>query len=236
MRFRALTRAVVAVALGFLVTGTLTVSAQDVQEPTSSNLPPVRAMTIALHRCGPATLSTSDANCLGFTGKDILSDPSIFVVGFENNKELNEKHVFQILTEFDLSQVTVGPNSLVDAATLTYSEVSTTRRSPSGDSEYGILPSCNTRLRVPVGRLETARTDRMILTLPALTAGMTPGTTGDLGTWNVLPQVKAWLENGEKRAELVLEAADLSGDVREMEMCISYLTDVSLTIQTSPKP
>jgi hypothetical protein len=235
MRFRALTRTVVAVALGFLVTGTLTVSAQDVQEPTSSTLTPVQAQTIALHRCGSAALSTSDANCLGFTAREILSDPSIFVVGFENNKELNEKHVFQILTELDLSQVTVGPNSQVDAATLTYSEVSTTRRSPSGDSEYGILPSCNTRLRVPATRLET-RTDQLMLTLPALTAGMTPATTAESGTWNVLPQVKSWLSNGEKKGILVLEADDRSDDVHEMAMCISYLTDVSLTIQVSPKP
>jgi hypothetical protein len=235
MRFRALARAVVAVALGVLVTGTLTVSAQDAQEPTSSNLTPVQATTIALHRCGSASLSTSDANCLGFTAREILSDPSIFVVGFENNKELNEKHVFQVLTEFDLSQVTVDPNSQVDAATLAYSEVSTTRRSPSGESEYGILPSCNTRLRVPATKRET-RTDQLMLTLPALTAGMTPATTAESGTWNVLPQVKSWLGNGEKKGALVLEADDLSDDVREMEMCISYLTDVSLTIQVSPKP
>jgi hypothetical protein len=235
MRFRAVARAVVAVALGFLVAGTLTVSAQEVQAPTNSNLTPVRAQTIALHRCGSAKLSTDAANCLGFTAKEILADPSIFVVGFENNNELNEKHVFQILTEFDLSQVIVGPNSQVDAATLTYSEVSTTRRSPSGDSEYGILPSCNTRLREPFPRLD-ARTDGTMMTLPALTAGMTPATTAEAGTWNVLPEVKSWLSEGHTKAMLVLEADDRSDDVREMAMCISYLTDVSLTIQVSPKP
>jgi hypothetical protein len=235
MGFRALARAVVAVAVGVLATGALTASAQGDEEPASSNLTPVHTTTIALHRCGSAQLSTDDANCLGFTAKEILSDPSIFVVGFENNKELNEKHVFQVFTEFDLSQITVDPDSQVDAATLTYSEVSTTRRSPSGESAYGILLSCNTRLRVPATRSETPA-DRLMLTLPALTAGMTPATTAEAGAWNVLPQVKSWLGNGEKKGTLVLEASDLSDDVHEMEMCVSYLTDLSLAIQVSPKP
>lgn len=236
MGFRALARGLAAVALGTLATGVLTASAaQDVTEPTSFDLRPVQAKTIALHRCGGPTLSTNDVNCIGFSAKEILSDPSIFVVGFENNKDINEKHVFQVAVEFDLTQVTVGPNSEVDFAELMYGEVSTTHRSPAGDSEYGILTSCNTSLGVPATAWD-GRVDRLVQTLPAATAGMVPGTTAESGTWNVLPQVKGWLASGAKKGTLVLGAADQSADVKELAMCLSYMTDISLTVQVAPKP
>jgi hypothetical protein len=235
MRFRALARGFLFVALGSLVMQSVPVSAQGDESPGNFPLTPAQVKTIALHRCGSATLSTNGATCSGFSAADILSDPSIFLVGFENNTDVNEKHVLQTVVEFDLSQVTVEPDSEVDFASLMFSEVSTTRRSPSGESEYGILQSCNTKLGVPVNEWD-GRVDRLVPTLPALTAGMVPATTAESGTWDVLPQVKGWIASGQKKATFVLNADDQSADVREMAMCLSYLTDMSLTVQVSPKP
>ena len=40
--------------------------------------------------------------CLGFDAREARSQPDIFVVGFENNQEPQEKHVLQAVAEFDL--------------------------------------------------------------------------------------------------------------------------------------
>lgn len=232
MRFRSLARGVVAVVFGTIATGALVASAQ---EPGSVTLAPEPAKTIMMHRCGSATLATSAANCLGFSAAEILTDPSIFVVGFESNKDLNEKHVMQLVLQFDLTKVAVGPNQQIEFAELMYSEVSTTKRSAAGDSEYGILETCNTKLGVPTTDWD-GRTDQLVTTRPALTAGGTPGTTAESGTWNVLPQVQAWMAAGAQKGTLVMGADDQSADVREMRMCLSYMVDVSLTVQVSEKP
>ncbi|MCC7368690.1 MAG: hypothetical protein IT306_09715 [Chloroflexi bacterium] len=232
MRVRAVARGVLAAAVAVLSLGSLVVSAQ---EPTSIALTPEPAKTIALHRCGGATLSTATTNCMGFTAGDILTDPSIFVVGFESNKDLAEKHVLQVAMQFDLTKITVGPNQAIDFAELMFSEVSTTKRSAAGESEYGILTSCNTKLGVPTSAWNGS-TDRLIATQPAKTDGMTPATTAESGVWNVLPQVLDWVAAGQQKGVLVLGADDQSADIREMSACLSYLTDAVLTVQVSEKP
>ena len=93
MRFRAIARGALAAVVGALALGSITASAQG---PTSTTLMPEPAKTIALHRCGGATLSSATTNCMGFTAGDILTDPAIFVVGFESNTDVSEKHVLQV--------------------------------------------------------------------------------------------------------------------------------------------
>ncbi|MGE3909737.1 MAG: hypothetical protein AB7K36_10310, partial [Chloroflexota bacterium] len=74
----------------------------------SVSLAPAPAHTIALSRCGTASLSTAAADCRGFDARDIRDDTGTFVLGFENNQELGEKHVLQLILVFDLSQLALG--------------------------------------------------------------------------------------------------------------------------------
>ena len=223
---------VVALVLSTLVSGALVASAQ---ESTSLTLAPSQARTIALSRCGSAGLSTADANCRGFDARDIREGTDIFVVGFENNADLGEKHVLQLVAVFDLTQVTVDPNSEIASASLGYSEGSTTRRSPAGESEYGILPTCNTTLGVPTTEWN-GRVDAIVATRPALTAGVTPASTAEAGAWDVTPQLREWLAAGQQKGTLVLGAVDQSPEIRGQEMCLSYLFDLALNVEIAPKP
>jgi hypothetical protein len=230
MRFLALTGSLVAVALSALVAGTTVVAAQD----SAVTLAPAPARTIALSRCGSAALSTADANCLGFDAREIRESGDIFALGFENNQELGEKHVLQLILVFDLAQIHLDPNSDVGQATLGYSEGSTTRRSATGDEEYGILPTCNTTLGVPTSEW-SGRVDALVATRPALTAGVTPATTGDAGSWDVTPQVREWLRAGQQKGTLVLGGDDQSPDIKGQTMCLSYLFDLGLNVNIVPK-
>jgi hypothetical protein len=85
----------------------------------------------------------------------------------------------------------------VAKAALGYGEGSTTRRSASGESEYGVLPTCNTQLGIAApgwgGGL-----DRVVGTTPAAVVGASGVTTGSFGAWDVTPQVKQWLEGAEQ--------------------------------------
>jgi hypothetical protein len=204
------------------------------QEPTTSTLTPTVAHTIALSRCGAAGLSTADANCRGFDAREVRETPDMFVVGFENDQELGEKHVLQVALTFDLSQIPVDQNSEVTHAVLSYAEASTTRRSASGDSEYGVLQTCNTQLGVPTGDWNGA-VDRILPTRPAQTAGVTPATTGEAGSWDVTPQVKQWLSAGQTKGTLVMRADDESADIHAQSMCLSYLFDLNMGVEVSPK-
>ena len=232
MRFVALVSSLVAVAVGILNTGAPVASAQD---STSSTLAPSQARTIALSRCGSAGLSTAGANCRGFDAREIRESTDTFVLGFENNQELDEKHVLQLIVVFDLSQIPVDPDSEVGKATLGYSEGSTTRRSPEGESEYGVLPTCNTTLGVPTSEWNGS-VDAIVATRPALTAGVAPATTGEVGSWDVTPQIREWLAAGQQKGTLVLGADDQSPDIRGQAMCLSYLFDLGLNVEIAPKP
>jgi hypothetical protein len=231
MRFSALAGSVLVLAFGCLTAGVVTVMAQ---EASITDLAPAQAHTIALSRCGSAGLTTPGANCRGFDAREVRDKPDIFVVGFENNQEINEKHVLQVVTVFDLSQVAVAPDSEVSHATLGYAEGSTTRRSAAGESEYGILPTCNTTLGVPTTEWNGS-TDAIVATRPALTAGVTPATTGSAGAWDVTPQIQAWLAAGQQQGTLVLGADDQSPDIREQTMCLSYVFDLGLHVEVTPK-
>jgi len=231
MRFPGLVVRVAAVALSCLAA----VVPASAQETSTVALTPVKARTIALSRCGSNTLSTSAANCRGFDAREIRESGDIFVVGFENNQEIDEKHVLQLVAVFDLSQIALEPDSTVAHATLGYAEGSTTRRSPAGDSEYGILPTCTTRLGVPIGEWN-GETDALVATRPALIDGAVPATTGEAGSWDVTPQIREWLEAGRQTGTLVMGAEDQSADIRGQSMCLSYLFDLTLNVEVTPKP
>lgn len=232
MRFPVLARGLIAAALGAVAMGSSVVA--SAQEPTSTSLAPSQARTIALSRCGSNGLSTQDANCRGFDAREIRESTDTFVLGFENDKELGEKHVMQLVVVFDLSQIALEPESEVSRAVLGYAEASTTRRSPSGESEYGILPSCNTTLGVPTTEWNGS-TDKILATRPALTAGVTAATTGENGAWDVTPQIREWLAAGQQKGTLVMGADDQSPEIRDQSMCLSYVFDMGLSVEVSPK-
>jgi hypothetical protein len=198
-------------------------------------LTPTQARTIALSRCGGPALSTSDANCRGFDAREVRETPDMFVVGFENNAELSEKHVLQVVAVFDLSQIPMDENKQVTSASFAYGEASTTRRSPDGESEYGVLQTCNTKLGVPTTEWNGS-VSALVATRPAMTAGATPATTGEFGNWDVTPQVRTWLAAGQKKGTLVMSGDDESGDIYGQSMCLSYLFDLGLNVEVAPKP
>jgi hypothetical protein len=200
----------------------------------SVTLMPTQARTIALSRCGGAALSTSEANCKGFDAREVRETPDIFVLGFENNAELSEKHVMQVVVSFDLSQVNIPSDSEVTSSALGYSENSTTRRSAAGDSDYGVLQSCNSKLGVPSTEWNGS-VNALLATRPALTAGVTPATTGGYGYWYVTPQIKDWLAAGQKKATFVMQADDESPNIQAQSMCLSYISDLHLGVDTAPK-
>ena len=104
------------------------------QSGPSVTLTPAQVRTVGQSRCGPPTLSTEGTNCQGFDARQVREQSDIFVVGYENNKDLAEKHVLQVVTVFDLAAARAAPGTEVSAASLHYGEGSTTRRSASGES------------------------------------------------------------------------------------------------------
>ncbi len=118
-------------------------------------------------------------------------------------------------------------------ATLSYSEASTTRRSATGDSEYGILPTCNTRLGVPTDAW-TGDLNKLIPTTQAKTDGVAGATTGDSGYWDVTPQVAQWVTNGAGEGTFVFRAEDESLEAKAQTMCLSYIIDPVLTVEFAP--
>jgi hypothetical protein len=205
------------------------------QTGQSLTLVPSQVRTVAESRCGSARLATAGTNCLGFDGRQIRDQSDIFVVGFENDSDLAEKHVLQVVAVFDLAAVRGTPGAEVSRATLGYAESSTTRRSAGGESEYGILPSCNTGLGVPAREWD-GRTDTLVPTRPAATAGAVPATTGGAGAWDVTPQVQQWLAAGQQQGTLVLRGDDESMDIHQRAMCLSYVIDLGLTVEQYLRP
>jgi hypothetical protein len=226
-RFGAVLGLSLALSSGAAVLMVRTAAASDV-EPN-----PVR--TIHASRCGGPAMSTPGITCTGFAGIEITEDSSIFVVGFENNDTVSEKHVYQAVAVYDFSGEKPGPEEIVSSATIRYGEYSTTRRSPGGDSEYGILPTCNTRLGVATAPFDGNAT-KLIATTPAMTAGHAAATTGDGGSWDVTPQIRAWLNEGKTQGTLVFQGDDESMDVKAQSMCLSYIGELILTVELAPKP
>jgi hypothetical protein len=222
--------AALAVAVGLAIGGPVTPVAVEAQETQGVGLAPTAAGTAHQHRCGEAVLSTPGTECQGFAGRELLEDPGIFVVGYESNQDVSEKHVYQAVASFDLAPLRSIPNARLQRAALAYSEASTTRRSPAGESEYGILPTCNTQLGVPAdgwsGGLSGVVPNR-----PAAVAGAAGATTGDSGSWDVTPQVEQWLASGANQGTFVMRGDDESLDVKGQAMCLSYVIDLSLEVE-----
>jgi len=131
----------------------------------------------------------------------------------------------------DLSPLRGIPEgSTVGMATLGYSDASTVHRSPGGNAEYGILPTCNTRLGVAADTWN-GTLDGLVPTRPAATAGASGATTGDAGSWDVTPQVREWLSGPNDRRTFVMQGADESLDVKELGMCLSYVFDVAIAAE-----
>jgi hypothetical protein len=205
-------------------------SAAPGADVTATTLAPARVATAAQSRCGPAQLSTPGIECRGWDGLDVRSLTDVFVVGFENNEEIGEKHVLQAVATFDLAPLREIPTGARVAATLTYDEASTTRRSPTGDSEYGILPTCATRLGVPTSAWGGGL-DKIVPTTAAKTAGHSPATTAETGVWDVTPQVEEWRKAGAGQATLVLRPEDESLDAKGVRMCLSYVINLALNLE-----
>ena len=183
--------------------------------------------TAGKSRCGQA-LSTLGTNCLGFDGRDVRSLEDLWVVGFENNAETGEKHVLQTVVTVDLGQLRGLPEKAeVTTSQLWYGEVSTVRRSATGDSEYGILPTCNTRLGVAEDGWN-GNLDGVVPTKPANATVLAGATTAESGAWDVTPQIREWLKADQNQRTFVLRSEDESLDVKGQAMCLSYVVDISL--------
>ena len=197
---------------------------------------PTRAGTAHQHRCGGPAMATPGIECQGFAGREILSDPSLFVVGYENNQDVGEKHAYQAVVVFDLAPLRAGREGAAPAkATLGYSEGSTARRSPAGESEDGILPTCTTGLGIPADDWDGSL-DKLVPTRPAAVAGVTGATTGGSGGWDVTPQLQQWLGGSAAQGVLVLRGDDEATDVKGMGMCLSYVFDLGLTAEFAVRP
>ena len=230
------TRPLVGAALiGLLCAGAASSDAAPAAQRTSTiNLAPVRVGTAGQSRCGPQ-LATLGTNCLGFDGRDVRALPDLWVVGYENNRDVGEKHVLQTVAVFNLEPLRgLPPRATVSRATLSYSEASTVHRSPTGDAEYGILPTCNIALGVPADNWDGSL-DRVVPTSPAAVAGTQGATTGSTGAWDVTPQVRQWLASPGNQRALVLRGADESLEINGLGMCLSYVFDLGFTVEvTSP--
>ena len=218
-----------AVAMGLLASGGMTTASAQ----PGLTLLPAKAHTVGQSRCGAATLSTASTNCQGFDARAIREQPDIFVVGYESDQDVSEKHVLQVVLVFDLGTARPDPGAQLSGATLHYIEGSTARRSTDGTSQDGILQTCNSGLGVPTGEWD-GRTDTIVPTRPAVTAGVAPATTGDGGSWNVTPQVNEWLAGGKSQGTLVLRGDDETLDVRGQAMCLSYVADLGLSLEYAP--
>lgn len=213
-----------------------TVGTSTAEESVVLDVAPGQVRTVAMSLCGPPGLSTAGTNCQGFDARQIREQSDIFVVGFENNAELREKHVLQTVAVFELAPLRALGNAELASATLGYGEASTTRRSATGDSEYGILPTCNTKLGVPTSGSWDGSTDKLVPTQPAQIAAVSPATTGDGGAWDVTPQVKAWLATSQSSGTLVLSSDDETRDIKAQSMCLSYVIGLNLSVEMVTKP
>lgn len=217
--------------VGAVLIGSGQPAAATVSQADPAVLTPSRVATVAETKCGPAA---PGIDCKGWDGIDIRSETSLFVVGFENNQDMNQKHVLQTVASFDLGPAkdAVGDGKVAHAS-LSYSEASTTRRSATGDSEYGILPTCNTQLGVAAAPFN-GNQNKLIQTSPADVAGVTGATTGDSGAWDVTPQVTKWLKAGNGQGTFVLRSEDESLTAKAQSMCLSYVMDLVLTVEAAP--
>src|SRR4051812_44603699 len=103
----------------------LSYAAPVTQRVVSTSLTPTRVGTASQDRCG-TPLSTPGISCRGFDGRDVRSLSDLWVVGFENNRDVGEKHVLQTVAAFDLAPLrSVPPRATVSRAILSYSEAST---------------------------------------------------------------------------------------------------------------
>jgi hypothetical protein len=214
--------------------GAILVGSGQTAGATVSKLDPIspsRVATVAETKCGPAAPGIA---CKGWDGVDIRTETSLFVVGFENNQGSNQKHVLQTVATFDLG---AAKDALVDGkvalASLSFSEASTTHRSAAGDSEYGILPSCNTKLGVPTAPWNGSQ-NKILQTTDAEINGVVGATVAESGIWDVTPQVTKWLKAGNGQGTFVLRSEDESLTPKAQSMCLSYVMDLSLTIEVAP--
>jgi hypothetical protein len=221
---------------GWLLAGSgLAAAAAPAGQAETVALAPRRVATVAEDRCGPVKPSAPGVPCGGWAGLEVRSQPDLWVVGFENNQELGEKHVLQTVATFDLAPLRALPEGATLAkAALGYGEGRTTRRSASGDSEYGVLPTCNTQLGLPADGWGGGL-DRVVPTRPAAVIGTSGVTTGSFGAWDVTPQVKQWLEGAATQGTFVFRSDDESMDVKGQAMCLSYIFDVGLTVEYTPR-
>jgi hypothetical protein len=204
-----------------------TVRAQEIQ---TVEIPAAQVRTAHQARCGPAQLSTPGTQCNGWAGREILDDPELWVVGFENSDSVGEKHVYQTVAQFDLGPLHRLPEKAkISKATLTYTEASTTHRSPAGESEYGILPTCNTRLGAATSW--DGNRDRIVAAPDAAVAGVMGATTASSGSWDVTPQLEQWHKSHAGQGVLVLRGDDEAMDVKGEAMCLSYIFDVGLSLE-----
>lgn len=218
-----------------LTTAVRAFAAPDTQQTQTVSLTPTRVGTAGQSRCG-ATLSAPTASCQGFDGRDVRSLSDLWVVGYENNQDRGQKHVLQAVAVFGLAPLRgLAAQGTLTRATLSYAEASTVRRSPTGDSQYGILPTCNTGLGVPTDGWDTSF-DRVVPTRPAMIAGVQGATTGDYGAWDVTPQVQQWLAAGGDERTFVLRGDDESLDVNGLGMCLSYVIDLGLALEFAIRP
>jgi hypothetical protein len=220
-----------AALMGAVVIGSGQVASATVSQVDPVSLTPTRAATVYEYKCPPVS---SGIECRPWDGLDVRSLTDLFVVGYENNQETSQKHVLQTAATFDLgpAREAVG-NGKVGKAYLTYSEASTHRRSGSGDSDFGILPTCNTRLGVPKAPW-TGAVDKLIQTNPAQTSGVAGATTGDAGSWDVTPQVATWLKGSTVQGTFVFQGDDESLTVKGQEACLSYIFGISLAVEPAP--
>ena len=216
---------VVAVGLGQPADDGATARAADPAQ--AMTLTPTRVGTVSQSRCGGSGLATAGTNCLGFDAREARSQPDIFIVGYENSQEQQEKHVLQTVATFDLSQLPADAKPA--KASLVYGEASTTRRSSGGESEYGVLPTCNTKLGVVDNWNGNA--DVLLKPKPAAVAGVAGATTGDSGAWDVTPQLKQWSDAGAKQGTFVMSGDDESMDIKSQAACLSYVIDLGLEIE-----
>ncbi|MCC6176335.1 MAG: hypothetical protein IT305_13600 [Chloroflexi bacterium] len=225
-------RATVALTLGLCIQSGAAFASPQSSEAQSVALPTVRVATAGQSRCG-TELSTLGASCRGFDGRDVRSLPDLWVVGYENNSETGEKHVMQTVLTVNLTPLrSVKDPNAISRVVLGYTEASTTHRSPEGESEYGILPTCNTGLGVPTDAWN-GKTDSIVPTRPAAIAGVEGATTASSGAWDVTPQVKEWLAAPDNERTFVLRSDDESTDIHAQAMCLSYIFDVGASAEVA---
>ena len=204
------------------------------EEVESLELQIVKVGTAGKSRCGGA-LATLGTNCLGFDGRDVRSLEGLWVVGFENNAETSEKHVLQTVVVVDLAPLRGRPEKAeVTSGQLWFGEVSTVHRSAAGDSEYGILSTCNTRLGVAEDGWD-GNLDGVVPTKPANATLLAGATTAESGAWDVTPQILEWLKSDQNQRAFVLRGDDESLDVKTQAMCLSYVTDISLAADVTTR-